>query len=118
MQRDRGRGLKKLPINCTQNPDIVIRSRGRADDAVVGIDHLHELADDEGDRLDPFHLFLGSEELALEILLLIFDVLFLDLDELELALERFEVYVEVVGGGWGGGGGDGVSGRCGGGFRV
>lgn len=105
VQRHGRRGLQLLPIDRAQNPHVVIGARGGADDAVVGIDHLHELADDEGDGLDPLDLLLGAEELALEVLVLVLDVLLLDLDELELALEGFEAAVEVVvvGGGVGGG---------------
>ena len=48
---------------------------------------LDELADDEGLRLDVLDLFLGTEELALEALVLVLDVLLFGLDELDLALE-------------------------------
>lgn len=105
MQRHRSAGLQQLPIDRAEDPNVVIRSGRRSDDAVVLIDHLHELADDEGHRLYPLDLFLSPEELALEVLELVLDVLLLDVDELDLALERFEEGVEVVLGGDGGGAG-------------
>lgn len=53
--------------------------------------------------MDSLHLFLCPKELALEVLLLVFHVFFLDFDEFELALERFEAAVEIVVVGGGGG---------------
>lgn len=107
MQRHRGARLQQLPIDRAQDPHVVIRSGRRSDDSVVLIDHLHELADDERDRLDPLDLLLGAEVLALEVLELVLDVLLLDVDELDLALEGFEDGVEIVVGGGGGGAGGG-----------
>ena len=96
VESNRSRGLQKLPINRAKNPDVVIRASSRSDDTIVLIDHLHELADDEGHGLNPLDFLLGSKELPLEILLLILDVLFLDVDELELALEGFEAAIEII----------------------
>lgn len=89
-----GRGrLKQLTVNGAKNPNIVIRSSGRANDAIVLIDHLHELADDEWNRLDPLDLLLGAKELTLEVLMLILNILFLDVDELELSLEGLQATI-------------------------
>lgn len=96
MQRDRSGGLQELPVDGTKNPNIVIRAGGGTDDAVVLIDHLHELADNERNRLDPLDLLLSAEELALQILLLIFHVFLLNVDELQLSLQRLQAAVEVV----------------------
>lgn len=96
VQGDGGGGLEMLSINSTENPDVVIGSRGGPDDAVVLIHHLHELTDHQRHRLDPLHLLLGAEELPLQILLLVFHVLLLDVDELQLALQGFQAAVEVV----------------------
>lgn len=41
------------------------------------IDWFEELADDERNRLDPFDFFLSSKQLALKILELVLDVVFL-----------------------------------------
>jgi len=48
------------------------------------VDELDELTDDERDGLDPLELFLGSDELIFQILLLILEVIFLDLEEIVL----------------------------------
>ena len=48
------------------------------------VDELDELTDDEWDGLDPLELFLGSDELIFQILLLILKVIFLDLEEIVL----------------------------------
>jgi hypothetical protein len=52
----------------------------------VLIDWLEELAYDQRDRLDPLHLLLRADKLALEVLLLVLDVFLLELEELEMPL--------------------------------
>jgi len=44
------------------------------------IDGFHELADDQGNTLNPLNLLLSPDELALQVSLLIFDIFFLQLD--------------------------------------
>lgn len=66
--------------------DIVGARRG-ADDAGVLVDSLEELADDEGYGLDALDLLLGANELALKIELLVFDVAFLNGEELQVSGE-------------------------------
>ena len=96
VERDGSGGLEKLAVDGAEDSDVVVGSCGGSNDAVVLVNHLHELANDERHRLDPLHLLLRSEQLALEILLLILHVLLLDVDELQLALEGFQAAVEVV----------------------
>ena len=96
VQSNRSRWFEKLAINGAENSDIVIGTSGRANYAIILINHLHELADNQRHRLDPLDLFLGPKELTLEILLLVLDVLLLDIDELQLALQRLEATVEIV----------------------
>jgi len=96
VERDGCGGLEKLAVDGAEDSDVVVGSGGGSNDAIVLVDHFHELADDERHRLDPLDLLLRAEELALEILLLVLDVLFLDVDELKLALQGLEAAVEVV----------------------
>ena len=65
VESNRSGGLQKLPINRAENPDIVIRTSSGSHNTIVLIDHLHELADDEGHGLNPLDLLLGSKELPL-----------------------------------------------------
>lgn len=90
MQCHKRRGLQQIPVENAQNPHIITRPSGGSNDTVVLVDHLHEIADDEGNGLAALHLFLCVEELALEILLIVLDLLLLDFNELELALQRLE----------------------------
>ena len=103
---------KQLTVDGAEDPNVVVATGGGADDAVVVVDHLHELTDDERHGLDPLHLLLRTQQLALEVLLLVLHVLILDLNELHEALQRLEAAVEVVvllGGNRGKGGGRGDS---------
>lgn len=88
--------LEELAVNSTENPNVVVGSGGGSNDAVVLVNHLHELANDKRNRLDPFYFLLRAKKLALEILLLVLHVLLLDIDELKLPLQRLEAAVEVV----------------------
>ena len=60
MQRDGRRGLEQLAVDGAEDPDVVVAARGGAHDAVVAVDHLHELADDERHGLDPLDLLLRA----------------------------------------------------------
>ena len=91
MQRDRRVGLEQLTVDGTEHTHVVVGACGAAHDGIVLVDGLEELAYDEGDRLDPLHLFLSIKVLGAKVLQLVADVVFLDL-----------------GGGWGGRGGKGT----------
>ena len=54
---------------------------------MILIDHLDKMANGEGDCLNPFQFFFGSDLLSFQFDLIIFDVLFLDVEELELFVE-------------------------------
>lgn len=56
----RGR-FKKLPVECAQNPDIVIAASGRSNDATVAVNHLQKLANDQRHCLDSLDLLLSAQ---------------------------------------------------------
>ena len=85
VQRHRRARLEELPVDRGEDAHVVVGARRRRDDAMVVVDDLQELADDEGHRLDPLHL-LRAHELALQVLHLILTYSS-DLEELELPLE-------------------------------
>lgn len=87
MQCDTCRWLEQFPIDRRENANVVVGSGGGANNASVLIDSLEELTDDERHRLDAFHFLLRVQIFFLEIALLVFDVFFLDFEELELTLE-------------------------------
>ena len=84
MERDGSRRLEQFAVDSAEDSDVVVGSCGGSNDAVVLVDHLHELAYDERHRLDPLHLLHRAEELAPEILQFVLHILLLDVDELEL----------------------------------
>lgn len=47
-------------------------------DAVVGVDDLVELPDDQGHGLYPLDLFFGADVLSFQVFHLVLDVLFLE----------------------------------------
>ena len=97
MQRDGRRGLEQLAADGAEDPHVeAAAGGGRRHDAVVGVDHLHELADLERRRPAPLHLLGPAELLAPEVPELVLDVVLLDLQELVVAPERLVVTVEVA----------------------
>lgn len=60
------------------------------------VDHLDEVADDQGDGLDALQLLLGADFLALELLLVLLDEVLLDFEELEVAVELLKLLVLVL----------------------
>ena len=60
---------------------------GGADDAIVLVNGLQELTDDQRNALNTLDLFLGVQKLLFQVLLLVLDVLLLDLQKLELSLQ-------------------------------
>jgi len=95
VQRDAGVGLEEFPIQRRQDSDVVVGSGRTRYDSVVGVDHLVELPDDERYRLDAAYLFLGAEQLALEVPHFVFQVLFLQFDEFQLLLQALDFPVQV-----------------------
>ena len=77
VQRDRRARLEQLAVERAQDAHVVVGARRGADDAGVGVHHLEELADHERHRLYPLDLLLRPQQLALEVLLLLLDVLLL-----------------------------------------
>ena len=88
--------LQQLAVDRREDAHVVVGARGARDDAVVVVDDLEELADDERHRLDALDLLLRAHELALQILHLVLDVILLDLKKLKLALERLHPGVLVA----------------------
>ena len=77
MEGDGGVGLEQLAVEGGQDPNVVGRAGGRRDDAVVGVDHFVELANDQRDGLDAGNLLLGPEQLPLQMPHLVLEVLLL-----------------------------------------
>ena len=63
---------------------------------MIFIDHLDEMSDNQGYGLDSLELLLGSELLSLEFDLIILDVVFLDVKELQISVEFLKLFVEVL----------------------
>ena len=76
----RGR-FEKLPVECAQDPDIVVAASGRSNDATVAVDHLQKLANDQRHCLNSLDLLLSTQQLPLQASLLFFDVLLLQYPE-------------------------------------
>lgn len=95
VQRDGRVGLEALAIESAEDAHVVVGAGRGADDAVVGVHHLEELADHERHRLDALDLLLGTDELPLQVLHLVLDVALLDVQELQVALQRLELAVQV-----------------------
>mmetsp|Transcript_20563 Transcript_20563/g.48703 ORF Transcript_20563/g.48703 Transcript_20563/m.48703 type:complete len:342 (+) Transcript_20563:380-1405(+) len=87
--------LQQLAVDGRQHPHVVVGAGSGADDAVVVVDDLEELADDKRDRLDALHLLLCAHVLTLQVVDLVFDVLLLDLEKLEDLLQRLHLGVHV-----------------------
>ena len=111
VERDGRRGLELLAVDGAEDPHVVGAAAGGPHDAVVGVDHLHELADLERRRAAALDLLLHVQLLAPEVPELVLDAVLLDLDELQGALERLEAAVQVVVVALGGGGGGRVGRR-------
>ena len=93
---DTGGRLEFFSINGGQDSHIVIGSTGGSDKAVVFVDHFNKVPNDKRDSLDTFKLFFGAELLSFEFDLVIFDVVLLNVEELEVFVELLEFVVEVL----------------------
>jgi len=60
------------------------------------VDGFEELANNERHGLDAFHFFLGTDEFAFEVRLLILDVTLLDIEHLEVAGKFLVADVEIL----------------------
>ena len=96
MHSDTGGRLEFFSIDGGEDSDIVIGSTGGSDKAVVLVDHLNKVTNDERDSLDTFELFFGTELLSFEFDLVFFDVVLLNVEELEVLVELLEFVVEVL----------------------
>eukprot|EP01139_Manchomonas_bermudensis_P015150 Amastigsp_a509598_547.p3 type:complete len:126 gc:universal Amastigsp_a509598_547:911-1288(+) len=96
MERHRRVRLELLAVKRREHSHIVVGSRRRAHNSIVFVDHFQKLTDGQRHTLDALDLLLGTQELSLEVLLLDADVLFLNRNKLELALELLHARVQVV----------------------
>jgi len=96
VQSHGGGGFEQLPVQRAEDTDVIVGARGGAHDAVVGVHHLQELADDQGHGLDALDLLLGVQHLPLQVQLLLLNVLLLDIQKLQLALQGLEAGVQVL----------------------
>mmetsp|Transcript_34533 Transcript_34533/g.61616 ORF Transcript_34533/g.61616 Transcript_34533/m.61616 type:complete len:226 (-) Transcript_34533:67-744(-) len=96
MQCHRCRWLQQLPVECAQDANIVIGACGGGHDAVVGIHHFQKLSNHKRHALNALNLLLSAQQLPLQVPLLLFDVLLLDLEELQLPLQSLEPCVQVL----------------------
>ena len=95
MQRDARRRLEELAVNRRHDTNIIVRARRRAANAVLLVDELHELPQNQRHATNPLHLLLCTQELAFQITLLVLNVALLDLQELKMALEILPALVQV-----------------------
>jgi hypothetical protein len=95
VQRHAGARLEQLAVERAQDAHVVVGARGAAHDAGGGVHHLQELADDERHRLDALHFFLRTQQLALQVFLLVLDVLLLNVQELDVTLQQLEAREQV-----------------------
>lgn len=69
----RGR-FQEFPIQSREDPDDIVGTGRRADDASDTVDGFEELADDERNGFDPFDFFLSTEEFSTEVVGFVEDV--------------------------------------------
>jgi len=62
---------------------------------MVFVDHLDEVADDQGNSLDALELFFGPDLLSFELDLIFLDVVFLNAEEFKIFVELLQLVVEV-----------------------
>ena len=96
MHGDTGGCLKLFSVQSREDSDIVIGSACGSDKTMVLIDHFNKMSNDEWDGLDSFEFFFRSELLSLEFDLVLFDVVFLDVEELQVTVEFLKFVVKVL----------------------
>ena len=87
-----------------RNTHVVVGAGGGADDAGGAINGLHKLPDHEWHRLDALDLLLRPQQLALQVALLLFNVVLLQDAPSGWDLVSIQPGAERRGGGRGGGG--------------
>jgi hypothetical protein len=68
-------GFEEFAVEGWEDADDIVAARGGPNDAGVLVDGFEELADDEGNGLDPFDFLLGTAKFSLQTALLVFNVL-------------------------------------------
>ena len=91
-----GWGFKFFSVDGGEHSDVVVSATGGGDEPMVFIDHFDKMPNGEGDCLNSLEFFLGSDLLSFQFDLIVFDVLFLDVQELELFVELLKFRVEVL----------------------
>ncbi len=96
MHGNTGWRFEFFPVKSWQDSDVVICSTCGCDEAVILIDHLYEMSNDQRYGLNSLELFFGSELLSFKLDLIVLDVVFLDVKELHVSIELLEFAVKVL----------------------
>lgn len=96
MHGDTRGSLEFFPIDGGEDPDIIVGSTSGGDQPVILVNHLHEMPDYKRHRLNSFELFFGPQFFSLELDLVLFDVLFLNVEEVQVLVQLLETGIEVL----------------------
>jgi hypothetical protein len=92
---DTGGSFEFLSIDGGEDSDVVVGASRGGDQPVALVDHFYEVADYQGDCLDPLELFLGPELLSFELDLILLDVVLLDVEEVQIFVEFLQFVIQV-----------------------